>query len=79
VLEVKGNVFEVWEPLRIALILGSVPLLQKLPKNAQEALQSKLKFASFQPGEFVFRKGQEGDRFYMIIHGEVGRQKFIRK
>lgn len=71
VAEVVPDQFEHWQPFRISLILGEVPLLQKLPKDSREALQGKLKFARYQPGEYLFKEGDEGDRFYMVIRGEV--------
>ena len=74
VAEITSEHFEAWQPLRLALILSDVPLLQKLPKIHRDAMQEKLKFSHFDPGTCLFNQGDEGDRFYMIIRGEVAIQ-----
>ena len=71
VAQVQVEDFHLWQPLRLALILGDVPLLQKLPDLSRGILQERLHFARYAPGEFVFHEGDTGDRFYMLTRGEV--------
>ena len=71
VAQVQLADFHIWQPLRLALILGDVPLLQKLPDFSRGILQERLHFVRYAPGEFVFREGDVGDCFYMLTRGEV--------
>ena len=60
-VEVSPENFSFWQPFRISLILGEVPLLQKLPKKARDQMQNKLQFKIIKRGEFLFREGDIGD------------------
>jgi len=53
------------------LTLRSVPLLARLPPLALERLAHDAKRMSFRPGEAVFRQGDAGDRFYVVLDGEA--------
>lgn len=55
------------------------PLLQEIPFFKQRNIEgsslqdisSELAFEQCQAGEFVFKQGDYGDRFYIILHGKV--------
>lgn len=63
--------FHLWQPLRLALIMAKIPLLQKLPESSRNVLQERLHFARYAPGEIVFQEGGARGRFYMLARGEV--------
>ena len=52
-------------------LLSKIPLFSVLPENELQHLQSMLKVKNLQPGEILFREGEEGEHFYVITSGEL--------
>jgi phosphoserine phosphatase RsbU/P len=52
-------------------LLVQIPLFKALPETELEHLASSLTVHEFPPGTVIFREGEGGDRFYIIIYGEV--------
>jgi MFS family permease len=52
-------------------LLSAVPMLRPLPVPALEHLASRLERISIPAGEFVFREGDLGNRFYVVAEGEA--------
>jgi CRP-like cAMP-binding protein len=51
--------------------LIKIPLFKTLPDSELEHLTATLTVCIFPPGSIIFREGEVGDRFYIIIGGEV--------
>lgn len=52
-------------------ILGRVPLFQGLPRSDLERIAALVSPREIQAGEFLFREGDPGDRFYIVFDGAV--------
>jgi MFS family permease len=52
-------------------LLRAVPILAPLPPAVTEALAAAASPFRLGAGEVVFRRGEAGDRFYVIRHGEI--------
>jgi serine phosphatase RsbU (regulator of sigma subunit) len=52
-------------------LLAGVPLFKRLPENEIEYLANTLLVRELDAGETLFREGDIGDRFYIIIQGKV--------
>jgi hypothetical protein len=52
-------------------ILGRVRLFQGLPRSDLEQISGIMKPRTLGPGEFLFREGDPGDRFYVVFDGAV--------
>ncbi len=52
-------------------ILRRIPIFAKLPMDFIEAVALSLKPDIYVPGDFICRLGEEGDRMYFIIKGEL--------
>jgi MFS family permease len=52
-------------------LLRRVPIFAPLPPAVLEGIASTLERVDFAPGEIVFRRGDRGDRFYVVSGGEV--------
>ena len=52
-------------------ILASVPIFAPLPGMSLEHLAGRLVPLRLEPGTVVVRQGDAGDRFYMLVEGEV--------
>lgn len=52
-------------------LLTKIPLFKKLPDSELEHLVATLTVRKYPPGTVILREGQTGDRFYIIIAGEV--------
>jgi MFS family permease len=52
-------------------LLQRIPMFAPLPAPTLENLAASMQRLSFQAGDVVFNKGDEGDRFYVIDRGEV--------
>ena len=52
-------------------LLVQIPLFKALPDSELEHLAASLNVHEFPPGTVIFREGEGGDRFYIIIYGEV--------
>ena len=52
-------------------ILGSVPIFAPLPGASLEHLASRLVPLRLEPGSVIVRAGDKGDRFYIVVEGEV--------
>jgi len=52
-------------------ILSSVPIFAPLPGMSLEHLAGRLVPLRLDPGTVVVRQGDAGDRFYMVVEGEV--------
>ena len=58
-------------PERELAILGSVDLFAPLPAQALEGIASRVKRVAVTPNAVIMRKGDIGDRFYVVGDGEV--------
>jgi MFS family permease len=52
-------------------LLEAIPMFAPLPAPTLENLAASMRRLSLEPGNVVFNKGDEGDRFYVIDQGEV--------
>jgi sigma-B regulation protein RsbU (phosphoserine phosphatase) len=52
-------------------LLSKIPLFSVLPADELDHLQGMLKVRSLQPGEILFREGQQGEHFYILTDGEL--------
>jgi MFS family permease len=62
---------EALAPLRELELLHAIPLFRPLPATTLEQLASSLVPVKASPGTEVIREGEAGDRFYVIVSGEV--------
>ncbi len=53
-------------------LLAVSPLFSALPPEGRAQLMSAVVFSTHKTGERIVREGEEGDRMYVIISGEVG-------
>jgi sigma-B regulation protein RsbU (phosphoserine phosphatase) len=53
------------------LQIENVPLLSSLPRNEIEDLIKALTHTEYQAGTVLFREGEPGNKFYMILSGQV--------
>jgi CRP/FNR family cyclic AMP-dependent transcriptional regulator len=52
-------------------LLSRVPLLRALPEQTRLSLASSLEHRVCAAGEQIFRRGDPGDRLYLVVEGEV--------
>ena len=52
-------------------ILGSIPIFSPLPGMTLEHLATRLVPLRLDPGTMIVRKGDAGDRFYIVVEGTV--------
>ena len=53
------------------VLLKQIPLFQSLPDQEVAFLAENLRVATFDTNTFLFREGDQGDHFYVILAGEV--------
>ena len=58
-------------------LLVEIPLFKTLPVTELEHLASTLTVRKYPPGMLILREGEQGDRFYIIIEGQVEAIKAI--
>jgi CRP-like cAMP-binding protein/di/tricarboxylate transporter len=63
---VRSGAIPAGEPARV---LAGVPLFAGLDRVALAKLAAHFERVSFEPGETVFREGDPGDAFYVVLHG----------
>ena len=51
--------------------LSEIPLFSKLPGRVMDVLGGLLEEETFPRGKWIARQGQEGDRLWIIVEGEV--------
>ena len=52
-------------------IIGQVPLFSTLPEDELRHLAQTLRPEIVAPGMILFREGERGDRFYIVLEGEI--------
>ncbi len=52
-------------------VLREVPMLGALPATTVEQLAADLERAEYAPGEVVFKQGEGGDRYYVVLSGRA--------
>jgi serine phosphatase RsbU (regulator of sigma subunit) len=52
-------------------LISRVPLFESLPPEELNLLVQALRPARFAPGNVLFREGEYGDRFYIVVAGEI--------
>lgn len=52
-------------------LLRQFPLFHDLPDNEIALLKQSLRLTDYTPGEIVCREGERGDRFYIVVDGEL--------
>lgn len=52
-------------------LLRRIPLFKELPDDEIEYLASNLRVVEMPPGKILFREGEPGDRFYIVIYGQL--------
>ncbi len=62
--KIKANLSNKW-------ILRNMPIFDELDAFDLNFIASKLKSESFKAGEYVFKQGDLGDKFYIIESGEI--------
>lgn len=55
----------------MAELLASIPLFASLEPRVLQALEARMQRRTFERGETIFLKGDEGDTLYVILSGEV--------
>jgi sigma-B regulation protein RsbU (phosphoserine phosphatase) len=55
----------------IASLIGQIPLFASLPGTELRFLASLLDRVQIPPGTLLFREGEPGDYFYLIVDGEI--------
>jgi MFS family permease len=58
-------------PSRELGLIADVPMFEPLSLAAKESLAASLVPVSVEPGEHVIRAGEIGDRFYLVVEGEL--------
>lgn len=51
--------------------LQSVPLFQDLPRKSLERIEKFARPRHFQAGDVIFREGEEGVGFFLVVNGKV--------
>jgi CRP-like cAMP-binding protein len=49
---------------------------REIPADSYNLIANALQYEFFRKGDIVFEKGSIGDKFYIILHGEVGKYSF---
>lgn len=57
--------------VHIREFLSSIPIFNDLSDSQLLTLEQKLICYKYQPGEIIFKQGEEGDKFYVIRKGSV--------
>eukprot|EP00594_Rhizosolenia_setigera_P019378 CAMPEP_0178957334 /NCGR_PEP_ID=MMETSP0789-20121207/10849_1 /TAXON_ID=3005 /ORGANISM="Rhizosolenia setigera, Strain CCMP 1694" /LENGTH=658 /DNA_ID=CAMNT_0020639557 /DNA_START=425 /DNA_END=2397 /DNA_ORIENTATION=+ len=57
----------------------SIPFLNGIPDETLKTLSDSADIHELSDGELIFKQGDPGDRFYIIIHGQVKIEVFRRK
>lgn len=52
-------------------LLSKIPVFNDLPEADQLHLQNTLQVKALKPGEILFREGEVGEHFYIVINGEL--------
>jgi sigma-B regulation protein RsbU (phosphoserine phosphatase) len=52
-------------------LLSKIPVFSDLPEKDQIHLQNTLQVKALTPGEILFREGDVGEHFYIVINGEL--------
>src|SRR5262249_54740444 len=52
-------------------LIGQVPLFAELPAEERAYLAATLHQVTYPSGTLLFREGQYGDRFYIVLEGEL--------
>jgi CRP-like cAMP-binding protein len=52
--------FDKWESFRNLLLVKTVPLIQKLPRNERSKILQNLQIKEFKDGEYIIRQGEKG-------------------
>jgi cAMP-dependent protein kinase regulator len=63
--------FNKWASLRNLLLVRTVPLLQKLPKEERQKILREMRIHRFEDGEHIIRQGDVGEEFFIIQEGSV--------
>ncbi len=58
-------------------VLAEHPFLKGLEARHIELLAGCTSNVVFKPGEFIFREGEDADKFYLIRHGKVVVETFV--
>jgi DNA-binding SARP family transcriptional activator/CRP-like cAMP-binding protein len=57
--------------LKKTLILSQIPLFASLPPGGIQFLAKTMKQHDFPPNTLLFREGDQGDRFYIVLEGRL--------
>jgi hypothetical protein len=58
-------------PVHASTLLRSIPMFEPLPMTTMEELASGLGWWSVEPGQVIVERGETGQCFYVVDHGEV--------
>jgi sigma-B regulation protein RsbU (phosphoserine phosphatase) len=58
------------DPMNVRL-LARIPLFEKLPEDELHHLAKSLRVREIPPNTLLFREGDVGDNFYIVIYGEI--------
>jgi len=56
---------------KIEQIIGSHPFLEDIDKEFLSILTGCAHNVTFEPGDYIFREGEEAHHFYLLCHGRV--------
>lgn len=59
-------------------ILAAHPFLDGLDPHQRRMLTDCALYATFKPGELIFREGDPANRFYLILRGKVSLEAYVR-
>lgn len=53
------------------MLIGKVPLFAALPRSEIEHMAATLRGSAVEPGAILFQEGDYGDRFYIVLDGQI--------
>ena len=53
------------------IILKKVNLFSSLDNESLRRIEKKMKMVSFEPGDYICKEGESGDRMFVIASGKV--------
>lgn len=70
---------EVWKSLTLDVILSEHPFFKGIEPQRLQFIASCASNVRFEPGEFLFREGEDANNFYVIRGGKVSIEVFSPK
>ena len=71
-MHINPNRRSLREVAQIARLISNVAFFSNYQEAVKEACCRQMRYAEYEAGSFVFRKGDQGDSFCIILRGKVG-------